>query len=385
MAAKLINKEKEFVMQTYKRQNLIVEKGKGSYVFDNKGKKYIDLVSGIACCTLGHGNNDFADNVKKQILKITNPTNLYYSEQQVILAEKLAKLSGLKKCFFSNSGAEAIEAAIKLARKHTKKTEIICMKNGFHGRTFGSLAATGKESIKKSFKPMLQGFKHVEYGNVQQVKKAISKKTAAILVEPIQGEAGIIIPPKNYLKELRKICNKKNILLILDEVQTGCGRTGKFFAYQHEKIHPDIVTLAKGLANGLPIGVTIASEKVAKSFVVGDHGSTFGGNPVSCSAANFTIGYIISKKLIDNAKKQGNYFIKKLNEIDKNIVKEVRGKGLMIAIEIKKDANKSVKNCLSKGLIINSTSKYVIRLLPPLIINKQIIDKSIQILKKELK
>lgn len=385
MANKILSGEKKYIMQTYKRQNLVVEKGKGCYIFDDKGKKYIDLVSGIACCTLGHGNNNFADNVKKQILKVINPSNLYYSKEQIILAEKLAKLSGLKKCFFSNSGAEAIEAAIKLARKHTKKTGIICFKNSFHGRTFGSLAATGKESIKKSFKPMLQGFKHIEYGNIKQIKKAISKKTAAILVEPIQGEAGIIIPPKNYLKELRQICNKKGILLILDEVQTGCGRTGKFFAYQHEKIKPDIATLAKGLANGLPIGVTIASEKVAKSFVEGDHGSTFGGNPVSCSAANFTIDYILSKKLIGNASKQGDYFIKKLNQIKSSSIKEIRGKGLMIAVEVKKGAEKIVKNCLSKGLIINSTSDKVIRFLPPLIISKKIIDDSIKILEKVLK
>ncbi|MDP3765864.1 MAG: acetylornithine transaminase [Nanoarchaeota archaeon] len=377
---KIIELEKRFVMQTYSRPGIVIDHGKGCYVFDKNGKKYIDLVGGLATCTLGHGNKEFADDVKEQLKKITNPTNLYYTEEQVLLAEKLAKLSGLDKSFFSNSGTESVEAAIKLARKHTKKTWIISTKNSFHGRTFGSLAATGKEKIKTPFKPLLSSFKHVEYGNADAVEKAINKKTAAVIVEPIQGEAGIIVPPQDYLKKLRNICNKHNILMIVDEVQTGYGRTGKFFAFQHSKVKPDIVTLAKGLANGIPIGVTISKENIAKSFAKNDHGSTFGGNPVACKAANFTVDYIIKNKLVDNAAVQGKYLMQKLNTIKSKSIKEIRGKGLMLGMEMKKNASKIQKNCLDKGLLVNLTAEKVLRFLPPLTINRKIIDAAVEIL-----
>ena len=379
---KIIEMEKKFVMQTYSRPAIVIDHGQGCYVFDKNGKKYIDLVGGLATCILGHGNKEFADAVKEQLEKITNPTNLYYTEQQVLLAEKLAKLSGMDKSFFSNSGSESVEAAIKLARKHTKKTWIISTKNSFHGRTFGSLAATGKEKIKIPFKPLLSGFKHVEYGNADAVEKAINKKTAAVIVEPIQGEAGIIVPPQDYLKKLREICNKHNILMIVDEVQTGYGRTGKFFAFQHSKIKPDIVTLAKGLANGIPIGATIAKENIAKSFVKNDHGSTFGGNPVACKAANFTVDYIIKNKLVDNAAVQGKYLMQKLNTIKSKNIKEVRGKGLMLGMEMKKNASKIQKKCLHKGLLVNLTAEKVLRFLPPLTINRKVIDDAVGILKE---
>jgi len=376
MVTNLTSLEKKFVMGTYKRQPLIIEKGAGCYVYDNKGKKYIDLVGGIATCSIGHGNKQLAESIKKQILKIINPSNLYYSEEQILLAKKLAKISGLGKCFFSNSGTEAVEAAIKLARKHSGKVEIIAMFNAFHGRTFGSLSATHKKKIKDPFKPLLPGFKHVPYGNVDAIEKAVSSKTAAVIVEPIQGEAGIIVPPKNYLKAIRKICDKKKVLMIVDEIQTAYGRTGKFFSYQHDNIKPDIVLVAKGLANGIPIGVTIASSKVASGFTAGEHGSTFGGNPVACKAANFTIDYILSKKLAGNAQKQGTYFANELKKLNL----KVRGKGLMIGIKMK-HAEKIVEKCLKKGLIINNTDKNTLRLLPPLIITKKIIDDSIKILK----
>ena len=382
---KIIEMEKKYLMHTYSRPGFVIDHGNGCYVYDKDGKKYIDLVSGIATCPIGHGNKKLANAVKKQIEKVTNPSNLYYSEEQVILAEKLAKLSGLGKCFFSNSGTESAEAAIKLARKYTKKPGIISTKHGFHGRTFGGLSATWKEKIKKPFKPLLSNFKHVDYGNAAAVEKAIGKNTGAVIVEPIQGEAGIIVPPKGYLKQLREICDKHKILLIVDEVQTSYGRTGKFFAYEHEKIKPDIVMLAKGLANGIPIGVTIAKEEIASSFKPSDHGSTFGGNPVACAAANFTVDYIIKNKLIANAEKQGDYFTKKIKSLKNKNIKEIRGKGLMIGIQIEGDAKEIVKKCIEKGLLINSPEKNVIRLLPPLIINKKIIDDSINILAKVLK
>lgn len=386
----IIELEKKYLMHVYSRPNFVIDHGSGCYIFDKEGKKYIDLVGGLATCILGHGNEELADIVKEQIKKITNPTNLYYSEQQVILAEKLAKLSSLDKCFFSNSGTESVEAAIKLTRKHTKKVGIISTKHGFHGRTFGSLSATWKKKIRSPFKPLLSNFKHVEYGNANAVEKAIDEKTGAVIVEPIQGEAGVIVPKQGYLKELRDICDKHNILMIIDEVQTGCGRTGKFFAFEHEKIKPDIITVAKGLANGIPIGATIAKEEIAESFVQGDHGSTFGGNPISCAAANFTVDYILNNKLIDNAAQQGDYLIKKLISLNRNNIKEIRGKGLIIGIELKNKTKKIdkakeiVEKCNEKGLLLNSPSKNILRFLPPLIINKEIIDDSMEILLETL-
>ena len=372
--------EKKYLMHTYSRPGFVIDRGKGCYVYDKDGKKYIDLVSGIATCPIGHGNKKLANTVKKQIEKVTNPSNLYYSEEQVILAEKLAKLSGLDKCFFSNSGTESAEAAIKLVRKHTKKPGIISTKHGFHGRTFGSLSATWKEKIRQPFKPLLSNFKHVDYGKAEEAEKVIDKNTGAVIVEPIQGEAGIIVPPKGYLKNLREICDKHGILLIVDEVQTGCGRTGKFFAYEHEKIKPDIVMLAKGLANGIPIGATIAKEEIASSFKPSDHGSTFGGNPVACAAANFTVDYIIKNKLIANAEKQGKYIVEKLKLLNSRNIKEVRGKGLMIGLNTKTNAKEIVKKCNKKGLLINSPDDNVLRILPPLTINRKVIDAAIKIL-----
>ena len=377
---RIIELEKKYLMQTYSRPKIVFDHGDSCCLFDKNGKKYIDLAGGLATCLLGHGNKKFAEAVKKQIEKITNPTNLYYTEEQVKLAEKLAKLSGLSKCFFSNSGAESIEAAIKLARKHTKKFHMISTKEGFHGRTLGSLAATGKEKIRKPFSPMLSGFAHVKYGDANAIENAVTRKTAAVIIEPIQGEAGIIMPDKDYLKNIREICDKRGILMVLDEIQTGCGRTGKFFAYEHEKIKPDIVTLAKGLANGIPIGAAIATENVAKSFGKGDHGSTFGGNPVACCAANFTIEFVIKNRLMRNAEVQGNYIMEKLNSIKSRHIAEIRGKGLMIGMEMKKNADKIQKECLNKGLLINLTAEKVLRFLPPLTISRRIIDDALCIL-----
>lgn len=376
-AEKVYGMEKKFIMQTYDRQGLVVAKGKGCYVYDIKGKKYLDLVGGVATCPLGHGNGKLANIVKSQILKVINASNLYYSEEQALLAEKLVKLSGLGKCFFSNSGTESVEAAIKLARKYTGKSDIVAAKNSFHGRTYGSLSATGKEKIKKGFEPLVPGFTHVDYGNTKSIEAAITQKTAAVILEPMQGEAGVILPPKGYLKDVRKICDKHRILLILDEVQTGVGRTGKFFAYEHEGIKPDIVTLAKGLANGIPIGVTIASDKVASAFKPGDHGSTFGGNSLACKAALFTIDSIIKNSLMKNAGKQGAYLMERLSKLDG--VKNVRGKGLIIGMDVK-DAKETVKKCIGKGLIVNNASETALRLLPPLIISKKQADDAIKIL-----
>ena len=381
-ASKVKQLEKKHVVQTYTRAGFVLEKGKDCYVFDKEGKKYLDLVGGIACTPIGHGNNYLASKVFEQAKKLLNVSNLYYTEPQVELAEKLAKLSGLDKCFFCNSGAEANEAAIKLARKYAGKTQIIVMSHGFHGRTFGALAATWKPKIKKPFTPLVPGFKFVKYNDVKAIEKAISKKTAAVMLEPIQGEAGIIVPDKDYLKKVSAICKKKKVLLVLDEVQSGNGRTGEYFCFKHSKIKPDIVTLAKGVANGIPMGVMIASNKVASGFGRSDHASTFGGNNLASAAANATIDFILKKKLMKNAVKAGDYFINKLNQLksNKKSIKEVRGKGLMIGVELKEEVKPIVEKCYKKGFIINACGKHVLRFLPPLTIKKKQIDSVIKAL-----
>ena len=375
---KIIELENKYIMQTYSRYPFVADKGVGCYLYSKEGKKYLDLVGGLATASIGHGNKALAKAIEKQAQKLINITGLFYTEPQVILAEKLAKLTKLEKCFFSNSGTEANETAIKLARAYTKKTWIIATKYGFHGRTFGSLAATWKEKIKQGFKPLVPGFVHVEYNKPEAIKAAITENTAAVMVEPIQGEAGINIPNRGYLEQVAKICKEKSVLLMLDEIQSGTFRTGKFLASQYEDIQADVVTLAKGLAGGVPIGVTIAKKGI--DFEKGQHGSTFGGNNLSCAAANFVIDYVLKNKLDKNAKKQGDYFLKKLNELKKPIIKEIRGKGLMIGVELNTKGEEYVKKATEKGLLINCANENVLRFLPPLIINKKEIDTAINIL-----
>lgn len=378
----IIELEKKHIMQTYDRFPFVVDKGLGCYLFDKEGKKYLDLVGGLATASIGHGNKGLAKAIESQAEKLINVTGLFYTEPQVILAEKLSKLTGLDKCFFSNSGTEANEAAIKLARAHTGKTDIIATKYGFHGRTFGSLAATWKEKIKQDFKPLVPGFVHVEYNDPAAIKSAITDHTAAVMVEPIQGEAGINIPGKGYLEAVAKVCKEKKVLLILDEIQSGSFRTGKFLASQYEKLEPDMVTLAKGLAGGIPIGVTIAKKGI--DFKKGQHGSTFGGNNISCAAANFVIDYALKNKLAENAKKQGDYFLKRLNSLNKPVIKDIRGKGLMIGVELNQKGDEYVKKAAEKGMIINCANEKVLRFLPPLIITKDDINSALKILEEIL-
>ncbi len=364
------------LMNTYKR-NLYLEKGNGSYVYDINGKKYLDLIGGIATCSVGHSNPEIVKVINEQSNKLITASNLFCSKSQELLAKKLSELSGLNKCFFSNSGTEAVEAAIKLVRKHSNK-KIIAMKNSFHGRTFGSLSATWNPKFKNNFEPLLPGFVHVDFNNIKALKKEIDNKTAAVIIEPIQGEAGIIIPSEGYLKEVESLCKKNNVLLIIDEIQTGNGRTGKYFYYQHENVKPDIVTLAKGLANGLPIGVTISDL----DFEPGDHGSTFGGNDFCCNVALKTIDII--EELLPGVEEKGDYFTSKLSEIKSSKIKEIRGKGLMIAVEFFEEVEPIVKKSLENGLLINKVQKKVIRFLPPLTISIEEIDTGIEILKRAI-
>jgi len=375
--------EKKYVMQTYGRFDLVIAKGKGSYVYDTKGKKYLDFITGIACVPIGHSNKSVSKAVINQVKKLVQVSNMYYTEEQVKLAAKLSKLSGLKKCFFCNSGTEANEAAIKLAKKISKKKKFIAFDHSFHGRSHGALAATWKEKYKKPFKPLGLDVKFVEYNDIDALKKLSFKDIAAVIIEPIQGEAGIIVPSKGYLKQVASLCAKKKVLLIVDEVQAGNGRTGTYFAYQHEGIKPDIVTTAKGLANGIPIGVCISKY----DFDKGNHASTFGGNNLACAAANATIDYILSKNLMHNATMIGDYFLAKLSELKskKKIISKVKGKGLMIGVELKKNiALDVVKKCIAKGLLLNTTTDNILRFLPPLNIGKKEVDKAVKILEEVL-
>jgi len=373
--------EKEFIMYTYERAEVVFEKGSGCYLYDTDGKRYLDFIGGIATASLGHGSSIISEVLYAQSKRLISSSNLFYMQEQAVLAEKLAKISGLNACFFSNSGAESVETAIKLARKYTGKHEIISTEGAFHGRTLGALSVTWKENFRKPFEPLVPGMMFIPYNNTSALEDSISDNTAAFIIEPVQGEGGIYLPDKGYLREVKRICKERNCLLIVDEIQTNM-RTGKFFAYQHESINPDIVTVAKGIGGGMPIGITIANKDVAGAFQPGDHGSTFGGNSLSCASASAVIDYVIKNKLVEKAGITGKYFMEELIKLQKKyiVIKEVRGKGIMIGIELNTYAKPIVNKCLAKGLLVNKCGDFVLRFLPPLIVDKEEIDKCVEIL-----
>ena len=365
-------------MKNYKPVKISFEYGKGSYLFTNKGERYLDALSGIGVCCLGHSHKDITKVIADQSRKLIHVSNLFNIKNQELLANKLCKISKMNSAFFCNSGSEANEAAIKLARLHSnnkklKNAKIIMFNRSWHGRTIATLSATGNDSVQKGFKPLLGGFIKCEFNNIESVKKSIKKyNVSAVMLETIQGEGGIRLADKKFLKELRDITIKKDILLIVDEVQTGMGRTGKWFSYQHSNIKPDIVTCAKGLGNGVPIGACLGNKKVSKLFTPGSHGSTFGGNPLVCAVSSKVIDIIDKHDLCSQSEIIGDYLVSKIKEKTKklDIIKDVRGKGLMIGIEINKKNSNIVQDCLDKKLILNLTSENVIRLLPPLITKK---------------
>lgn len=388
--------ENKYLMKTYKRYNVSVKKSKGQYVWDENGKKYLDFFSGISVCSFGHGNPAVISAIKKQLDLFVHCSNVYYSKPQVEVAKALLDKSFKNgRVFLANTGAEANEGAIKIARKWgsdhplkdgTKRYEIIAFKNSFHGRTLATLAATGQEKFHVSFKPLQQKFVFAEFNNIDSVKKLINKNTVAVMIELVQGEGGINIADKKFVKDLRKLCDDKNLLLICDEIQCGLARTGKTFAWQHYGIKPDIFTLAKAIANGLPLGAVVADKKVAEVFNYGDHGSTFGGNPVSCAAAVATLK-LITPKLLKDVTDKSKYFVKKLNELKKKFscIKEVRSLGLLVGVELDFAGKDIVEFCIAKGLLINCTQGNVLRFLPPFVITKKDIDKAIKILEDALK
>jgi acetylornithine/N-succinyldiaminopimelate aminotransferase len=368
--------DKEYVMQTYGRYPLALAKGQGSLVWDVEGKTYIDCFAGIAVNNIGHSHPNVVDAICKQAKKMIHCSNIYYTQEQVELAKLLTGVSPHDKAFFCNSGAEANEGAVKLARKFTGNGEIIAMENSFHGRTLAMITATGQHKYKKGFEPLSPGFKHVPYGDIEAVTETITDKTAAVLIEPIQGEGGVIVPPEGYLKELKKLCDENDVLLIFDEVQTGFGRTGEMFASDLFGVTPDITTVAKALGGGFPIGAVLAQKEVADAFEPGDHAATFGGNPLACAAAKASIETIIEENLPLKAKEMGDYFMYKLNEQKKlyGIVEDVRGAGLMIGMEIDIDCSDIVTTAREQGVLINCTAGNVLRFLPPLNIDKGQID-----------
>ena len=392
MSKNIIQLTEKHVAGTYGRYPIALVKGKGSRVWDKSGKQYIDFVSGLAVNNLGHCHPSVVAAIKKQAEKLIHVSNLYHIESQSQLAEKLTSLSFADKIFFCNSGTEAIESAIKLARKYffdqgqSGRTEIITMHNSFHGRTLGSLSATAQKKFHIGFKPLLPGFKYIPFNDLQSARKAITQKTCAILVEPIQGEGGVNIADPSYISGLKKLCQKNGVLLIFDEVQSGFGRTGKLFAYELYKTKPDIMTMAKALGGGIAIGAMAGTNRVMKSFVPGTHAATFGGNPLACSAALATLKVITGKNFLNKVNASGIYFLKRLKKIARKIpiVKEARGTGMFLALELDQPGHEIVIDCMNRGFLINCIQQNVLRFIPPLTISRKDIDSLISVLSESL-
>jgi len=387
---KFFDESNRYIMNTYTRYPVVLRKGRGMKVWSADGKEYLDFVGGVAVNILGHCHPRVVVAIQKQAQRLIHVSNYYYIEPQIKLAKLLVEHSFADKVFFCNSGAEAIEAAIKLARKYAKEQvhpnrfEIISAKNSFHGRTLAAVTATGQEKFQKGFEPLVPGFKHVPFNDIQAIREAVTAETCAILLEPIQGEGGVRVAGQDYLKEVRALCNEQNILLILDEVQTGMGRTGKLFAYEHFGITPDIMAIAKGLGGGVPIGAMLTTDKVASGFQPGNHASTFGGNPLVCAAGVATLETILEDGFIlDQCNRMSAYIIEKLEQLKTkfpSLIREVRGKGLLLGMELTIDGDPIVRACLEKGFLINCTSGTVLRFIPPLIVQRKDIDQLFDVL-----
>lgn len=377
-----------YIMSTYTRQPLIFVKGKGSRLWDIDAKVYLDFFPGWGVSNLGHCHPKVMSGVRDQIGKLIHLPNNYYNVAQAKLAKEIIYWSFPGKVFFCNSGAEAVEGAIKLSRAFGKgRYEIISFENSFHGRTLAALSATGQKKYREGFAPLVEGFKIVKFNDIEAVKNALSDKTVAIILELIQGEGGINIAGKDFVSELRKICDRDNLLLIIDEVQTGIGRTGKMFCYENYGITPDIMTLAKSLAGGLPIGAMVAKKEISETLKPGMHASTFGGSPLVCKAALGVFKAVQKEKLLKNCQQMGEYLAVKLNALKDKfpIIKEVRGMGLMWGIELNKTGKSIVEDCIKLGLLINCTHETVLRLMPAINVTKKEIDKALNILDNVLK
>ncbi len=369
-------------MDTYRRLPVSFVRGEGVYLYDQEGKRYLDLLAGIAVNALGYGDPELSKIICEQAQRLLHVSNLFENPWQEELARELVDsfwTSG--KVFFCNSGTEANEGAIKLLRRYfyergEKRYRLITFYRGFHGRTFGAMSATAQEKIQRGFEPMLEGFDYAEFNDFNSVLKALRKETAGIMLEVIQGEGGINEAEQEFLLKLQDLCRKEGLLLVVDEVQTGIGRTGRFYAYEHYGIQPDIITLAKGLGGGIPIGAVLAKEEVAKAFKPGSHGSTFGGNPLACRASMVVVRRV--RELLPQVQRVGEYFKRKLQELG---VGKVRGKGLMLGLELERNCSELVQKALEKGLVINCTAEKVLRFVPPLIVEEKHIDQAVEILR----
>ena len=387
-----MNINTDVIMNTYSRFPICFERGEGMYLYDIDGKKYLDFVAGIAVNSLGHANPRLGETIAKQAMTLIHCSNLYYTVPQVKLAEKLVEKTDFDKVFFCNSGAESVESALKLARKYAYMkgkpgTKIIAMEHSFHGRTYGAVTATGQEKYQKGLGEMLPNIIHVPYNDFEALKNAVSEKTCAILMEVMQGEGGIIPADKEYLQNVRKLCDEKDILLMFDEVQTGVGRCGELFAYQVYGVAPDCLSTAKGLAGGVPIGAFMAKESAAKAFNPGDHASTFGGNPLATSCGLVVMNELFEGGLLENVKKNGQYLgetLKNLAKKHEKMVSDVRGMGFMWGMELKGEAAPIIKKCIDAGLLLVGAGPNVIRFVPPLIASKEDIDEMAKILDKAL-
>ena len=380
--------------KNYNRRKIAFKRGKGSFLYATNGKKYLDFLSGIAVNSLGHANPYLVRALVRQAKKVWHVSNAFIIPEGEKLAKRLTQKTFADKVFFQNSGTEATEAAIKVARRYfysigkPTKNRVLCVKNSFHGRTIAAIFASGSKKMIEGFGQKVEGFDHFEFGNLKSLRKSIKKNTAAIMIETVLGENGIKVHSNSFLKKLRKICNKKKILLILDEIQCGIGRSGKFFAFEHAKIKPDIVTIAKGIGGGFPIGAVLMVKKVAKALVPGSHGSTFGGNPLAMSIGNAVLGQIFKKGFLKNVQKNSKYFLSELNKIKiqySNVIKEVRGVGLLIGLQLYKDPTKFIQKLQDNKLLTIRAAENVVRILPPLNVKRSEIDIAIKIIKKVCK
>ncbi len=391
-SAEYIEEAEKVLLHTYNRFKVVLDKGVGVNLYDIDGKEYLDFAAGIAVFALGYNDKKYNDALKAQIDKLIHTSNLFYNVPAIEAAKKIVKATGLDRVFFTNSGTEAIEGAIKLARKYAylkdNKTdhEIIAMEHSFHGRSLGALSVTGNEHYQEPFKPLIGGIKFAKFNDIESVKALVNEKTCAIIFEPVQGEGGIYPATEEFMKEVRRLCDEKDIVMICDEIQCGMGRTGKMFAYEHYGVKPDIVTSAKALGCGVPVGAFIAKEEVAKAMVPGDHGTTYGGNPLATAAINVVFDLFEEYKILDNVNEVSKYLEEKLDKLvskHENVVAR-RGKGLMQGLVLTTPVGEVVKKCISNGLFVISAGSNVLRMVPPLIIKKEDVDKMIDILDKSL-
>jgi len=380
------------VMNTYGRQPLVLVKGEGCRVWDDQGREYLDLVAGLAVCNLGHAHPEVARAAAAQLTQLVHVSNLYYSTPMVELAELLVRLSFADRVFFANSGAEVNEGAIKLVRRYSRERfgpgrhRIICTENSFHGRTLGALSATGQSKFWQGFDPLLEGFLFVPFNDLKALAAAVDESVCAVLLEPIQGEGGVCLPDADYLKGVRRLCAENHLLLVLDEIQTGLGRTGRLFAHEHFGIRPDVMTLAKALAGGLPMGALLATAEVAGSFVPGAHASTFGGGPVIAAAATTAVALLSDEKLLAEVRAKGDYLQKALLKLMAGfpVIRQVRGLGLMWGLELAREGGPLVAACRERGVLVNCTQGNVVRLLPPLIVSTEELNRGLGILEEAL-